>query len=266
MGMDVGGAGFLTLAIGALLVGFSKTGISGTATVSVALFAMMLPARESTGVLLLLLMTGDALAVWTYRRDAEWSIIRRLLVPVAVGIAVGVAFLSRAPAGWIAPVIGAIVIVMSVLNALRMWRARVPRRARAVTPVGSVRATGAGGIPPGGDAVARFFGSMAGFTTMVANAGGPVMTLYLLRSNLEVTRFVGTMAWFFATVNLVKLPFSIGLGLIQPQRLELVAVLIPLVLAGAAAGRALVTRISRPTFDVVILAVAFLSGGWLLIG
>lgn len=264
--MDVGGAGFIILAIGALLVGFSKTGISGTATVSVALFAMVLPARESTGVLLLLLMTGDALAVWTYRGHAEWSIIRRLLAPVAVGIAVGVAFLAWAPAGWIAPVIGAIVMFMSALNALRMWRARASRRAKAAAPPAEgVRPMGTG-ISPGGDAVARFFGSLAGFTTMVANAGGPVMTLYLLRSNLEVTRFVGTLAWFFATVNLVKLPFSIGLGLIQPQRLELVVLLIPLVLAGAAAGRALVTRISRPAFDVVILAVAFLSGVWLLIG
>lgn len=264
--MDVGAAGFVILAIGALLVGFSKTAISGAGTVSVALFAMVLPARESTGVLLLLLLTGDALGVWTYRRDAEWPIIRRLLVPVAVGIAIGVAFLSRAPAGWIAPLIGAIVVFMSLLNAAHMWRARAPQRAKAELSAKGGRATGARRTSPGGDTVARFFGSLAGFTTMVANAGGPVMTLYLLRSNLEVTRFVGTLAWFFATVNLAKLPFSIGLGLVRPQRLELVAVLIPLVVVGAVGGRALITRISRSVFDVVILAAAFVSGVWLMIG
>lgn len=264
--MDVGTAGFVLLGIGALMVGFAKTAIGGAATVAVALFATVLPARESTGVLLLLLMTGDALAVFTYRRDCEWGIIRRLLVPVAVGVVVGAAFLAWAPAGWMAPVIGAIVVMMSVIQAVRMWRARrgAAQDTTAQAGVGE-RDAAAGPGAVGGDAVARSFGSMAGFTTMVANAGGPVMTLYMLRSNLDVKRFVGTLAWFFACVNVMKLPFSIGLGLVRPQRLELVAMLVPLVVVGAVIGRAVVARISRSAFDVIMLAVATLSGLWLML-
>lgn len=271
-------AGFWVLVLGACLVGFAKTAINGTVTVAVAMFAMVLPARESTGVLLLLLMVGDVLAVWTYRRDAAWSIIRRLLVPVVVGVVAGSVFLAASPAGWLKPVIGAIVVVMSLIQVVRQARGRFePGRSRST----SSAATGAV-VGPGRDTAevtepvgtrssfgfsgsAGVFGSLAGFTTMVANAGGPVMTLYLLRSNLEVTRFVGTLAWFFACVNLVKLPFSVGLGLVRPERLELVAVLVPAVIVGAIIGRVVIRRIPRSVFENVVLAVALLSGLWLMV-
>ncbi len=265
--MDVSLPGYLALAVGGVLVGFSKTAIAGAATVAVVIFAMVLPTRESTGVLLVVLMVGDALAVWTYRRDADWALIRRLIVPVGLGLLIGAAFLAWASVALLTLVIGGIVVAMTLIQAWRMWQAaRAARTARAA------------GSPPGPPAVgpshaghagqvtgARAFGTLAGFTTMVANAGGPVMTLYLLRSQLEVTRFVGTLAWFFACVNLAKLPFSIGLGLVRPQGLALVLTLIPAVVVGAVIGRWVITRISRTVFEVTVLVVAGVSGVYLML-
>lgn len=121
--MGVSTLGFLALAVGAVLVGFSKTAIAGANTVTIVIFAMVLPTRESTGVLLVLLMVGDAIAVWTYRRHADWALIRRLLVPVALGLVVGAAFLGWAPVVLLKPVIGGIVVVMTLLQAWRMWQA-----------------------------------------------------------------------------------------------------------------------------------------------
>lgn len=252
---------FVALGVGAALVGFSKTAISGTATVSVVIFATVLPTRESTGVLLVLLMVGDALAVWTYRREANWGLIRRLLVPVVVGIVVGAFFLGLAPVGLLKPVIGGIVVAMTLIQVVRMWREARARRLLPCDP------------PSGAPSVdvtrhlggATAFGSLAGFTTMVANAGGPVMTLYLLRSRLQVRQFVGTMAWFFACVNIVKLPFSLGLGLVSPQRFLLCVSLVPTVVLGAFIGRWLISRISRPLFEKVVLLVAGLSGAYLMV-
>lgn len=238
--------GILALALGALIVGFSKTAVSGVSTLAVVLYAVVLPVRESTGVLLVLLMVGDVLAVWTYRRHAEWPTLRALLLPVAVGIVTGAGFLALAPTRWLRPLIGLVVVAMTLLQ---VWRRLSPDR---------------GGTARGGRAAALGFGSLAGFTTMVANAAGPVMSLYLLRSRLEVTRFVGTTAWFFACVNVSKLPISIGLGLLRPQRIPLCLMLIPAVVAGAVVGRWTLSRISQVVFERVVLVVAGLSGAYLL--
>lgn len=259
--MSVSAAGFLALALGAVMVGFSKTAISGASTLAIVVFATVLPTRESTGALLVLLMVGDILAVWTYRGHAEWALIRRLIAPVLAGVVVGAFFLALAPVGWLKPVIGGIVVVMSLIQVWRMWtagRAADPRAAAADRAGNRVAHAGHAGA-------GTFFGSLAGFTTMVANAGGPVMTLYLLRSRLEVTRFVGTMAWFFACVNVTKLPISIGLGLVRPQRLLLCLALVPAVIVGAVMGRLLISRISRTLFEKVVLAVAGLSGLYLML-
>jgi uncharacterized membrane protein YfcA len=109
-------------------------------------------------------------------------------------------------------------------------------------------------------AVAVGFGLLAGFTTMVANAGGPVMSIYLLSAGLGVLGFLGTGAWFFFLVNLFKVPFSIGLGLLTAGALLLTAVLAPAVLAGAALGRWAVHRIDRNHFERLVLVFTVLSG------
>ncbi|MGW2629790.1 TSUP family transporter [Streptomyces chattanoogensis] len=112
---------------------------------------------------------------------------------------------------------------------------------------------------------APLFGLVAGFVPMVANAGGPAMSLFLLTSGLSVLGFPGTGAWFFPIVNAVKLPFSAGLGLITPDALALDAALAPAVIAGAALGRACVQRIDQALFTRPVLAFTALSSLNLLI-
>ncbi|WP_226346822.1 sulfite exporter TauE/SafE family protein [Agilicoccus flavus] len=268
--LGVGPTDWLVLALGAAIAGFSKTAIGGAATVAVALFALLLPTRESTGVLLVLLMVGDLIAVWTYRREANWALLGRLVVPVIVGIASGGVFLARVPADRMGPVIGSIVVAMCVIEIVR--RARDGLRARRSDHGAGAAAEPSGAASPPAPAPARaraggaFFGSLAGFTTMVANAGGPVMSLYLLRSRLPVTRFVGTFAWFFFSVNLMKLPVSVGLGLVRPTRFGLILSLVPAVVAGAWFGRLLIGRIPRVAFEWTILLVALASGLYLALG
>ncbi|MFC9954913.1 TSUP family transporter, partial [Streptomyces prasinus] len=112
---------FATLAFAALLVGFSKTAVSGANTVSLALFAAVLPARASTGVLLPLLIAGDVLAVLTYRRHAHWPTLWRLFPAVAAGVVVGTLFLMRADDEAVRTSIGAILLLMA---AVTVWRRR----------------------------------------------------------------------------------------------------------------------------------------------
>ncbi|WP_055551527.1 sulfite exporter TauE/SafE family protein [Streptomyces sp. NBRC 110028] len=241
------------LAGAALLVGFSKTAVSGANTVSLAIFAAVLPARESTGVLLPLLIVGDVLAVVTYRRHAHWATLWRLLPAVAVGVVAGWAFMLWADDAAVRVSIGAILLFMA---AVTVWR----RRAGAD---GAAAGRSAGGA--GGRAKAGSYGALGGFTTMVANAGGPVMSLYLISSGFRKLGFLGTSAWFFFIVNVCKVPFSVGLGLIDGDSLKLDAGLALFVIPGALLGKLCVDRIDQLLFERLVIAATVVGGLQLLL-
>lgn len=236
------------LALAAVIVGVSKTALPGASTLAVAIFAAVLPARTSTATLLVLLIVGDALALLLYRRHADWRALARLAPAVVCGIVVGAIFLALADDAGVRRTIG---VILLVLVGLTLW---LRRRTAASPPLGR-----------GGRAAVVGYGSLAGFTTMVANAGGPVMSMYFLAMRFEVKAFLGTAAWFFAIVNLVKLPFAIGLGLLTVPGLLVDLVLVPAVLVGALLGRLLADRIAQATFDRLVFVLTIAAAVYLLL-
>ncbi|MFI8308414.1 sulfite exporter TauE/SafE family protein [Streptomyces sp. NPDC085927] len=260
---------FAALAFAALLVGFSKTAVSGANTVSLAIFAAMLPARASTGVLLPILIAGDVLAVLTYRRHAHWPTLWRLFPAVAAGVVVGTLFLMWADDEAVRTSIGAILLLMA---AVTVWRRRAADRA-AQTAVDAEGEPGGRSGRNGPEEVtsragrikARSYGVLGGFTTMVANAGGPVMSLYLLSAGFRKLSFLGTSAFFFLIVNTSKVPFSVGLGLIDAQSLLLDAALVLFVVPGALLGKWAVSRINQRLFEQLVIAATVVGGVQLLV-
>jgi uncharacterized membrane protein YfcA len=241
---------WVALAVGALLTGVN--------TIAVALFAAVLPARQSTGVLLVLLMVGDLFAIWSYRRHADWQVLRRLVPTVVLGLLVGTAFLAVTGDAAVRRVIGAILLALLALTVARRGVARRPGTAQRpdAAPTPAWRRRTASGT----------YGVLAGFTTMVANAGGPVMSMYFLASRLPVVTFLGTAAWFFFAVNLTKVPFSLGLGLITPGSLLVDVALLPAVVAGALLGRRVVRHISQAVFDRLVVVLTAVAAVYLLVG
>ncbi len=238
---------WLLLGVAALLVGFAKTAIGGLATVSVALFAAVLPARESTAALLLLLLVGDTVAVLVYRRDCDWSLLRHLVPAVVPGLALGAVALALLGDRTVRLSIGGILLVLVALQVL-LGRRGPEARDRPW----SGRATMGTGLA-------------AGCATMIANAAGPVMTLYLVAQGVDKRRFLGTAAWFFLGVNLCKVPFSVGLGLVHREMLVATVVLAPLVLLGAGIGVLVVRRIRQAGFEAAVLVASLLSAVALLV-
>lgn len=232
---------WLVLVSCALLVGFSKTAIGGVAMIAVVLAAVVLPAKDSTGVALLLLLTGDLVAIWTYRHNVDWRLIGRLVLPVLLGIGLGALFLSWVDDLVLKRTIGAILLVLLLLG---LW----PDRVGAHRP-----------------AVAMGYGGLAGFTTMVANAGGPAMSLYLLAAKYDKWRFLGTTSWFFFAVNVTKLPVSIGLRIVRPDTALVAAVLVPVVLLGTWIGRLTIKRIEQATFDRLVTVFVVISAVYLVL-
>ncbi len=236
------------MALAAAIIGYSKTALGGLGVVAVAIFATVLPARESTAAILMILIVGDVIACWHYRRDPDWGLIRRLLPAVIPGLLLGTLFLRVVSDDTLRRSIGAVLLVLLGLQLWVKWRARD-------TPSTTYRHPGA--------AIAA--GSAMGFTTMTANAAGPVMTLYLSAAGIDKRRFVGTSAWFFLIVNLTKVPFSIGLGLLHPVDAVRALALAPFVLLGGMLGYATVRRISQRTFDVAVLLASALAAAALLL-
>jgi uncharacterized membrane protein YfcA len=115
------------------------------------------------------------------------------------------------------------------------------------------------GAPPTGWWFSGFFGSAAGFATMVANAAGPIMNIYLLSRRLPREEFVATGAWFFFFVNLSKVPVYSMHGLFSQQGLLFDAVLVFPTIAGAMVGRKLISRIPEKVFLTAVIVLAFLA-------
>jgi uncharacterized membrane protein YfcA len=231
---------WLWLVVAGVLVGVAKTAINGVGSVAVVIFAAVLPARESTGAILPLLLCGDVIAVTWYRRHADWGTLWRLLPGVLPGLVLGVWFLAVADDVVMRRTIALILLVMC---AVQLWQLVHRTRLGGADAAGNPR-----GLTTVGAGVA------AGFATMTANAAGPVTTVYLIRAGLPMLRMIGTGAWFYLAVNLAKVPFSAGLGLITGTSLVRDALLVPAVLFGAGLGILLVGRLRQRPFEVIALA------------
>lgn len=224
-------------AICAFSVGVAKTGVPGFGILSIPIFVLTVgDARLSAAWLLPLLICADIFAVIYYRRHAAAGALFSLLPWVVIGMAAG-AVMLRYPDEIIRPVVGTISLVMLLLF---LWR----QRKTASVPKADWRHAG-------------FYGSSAGFATMVANAAGPVMNMYLLSKKLPREEFVATGAWFFFIVNLSKVPVYTNLGLFSTRSLSFDLALLPFVVCGALTGRRLLTLMPEKVFVNSVLVLAF---------
>lgn len=234
--------------LGALLVGVAKTGMTGIGILFVAVFSYLLPARQATGLVLPLLILGDVVAVAVYRKHAHWSHVWRLLPWTGMGVVIGYLALSRINDRQAGVLIGGIILA---LTALHIWRRRGAVAGAEETDHGAW--------------FAPLVGVLAGFTTLVANAAGPLMAIYLLAMRLPKMEYVGTGAVFFLLLNAFKLPFMMHLGLITPESLRLNLLLAPAVLAGAWFGWWFLRRLPQRLFENLALGLGAAAGIRLLL-
>lgn len=245
---DFSAGQWVVAGLSALCVGVNKSGFPGLSLLHVAAFAGLFPGQASTGVVLPMLVAGDIGAVALYRRQAEWEPIRRTL-PVALGgVVMGWALMKALPDTDFRRIIGGIVLLLVLIQLGRHWR---PEWLTGL---------------PHSRGFAWLIGGMAGVTTMLANAAGPVMGIFFLLLGLGKQGFVGTMSWFFLILNLCKLPFSWNLGLIRADTLTFNAVALPLIIAGLFLGRWLIARLPQKTFDTLVLGFAAVAAVKLIAG
>lgn len=236
------------LVVAAFLIGIAKTALPGLVTFSVALFAAILPARESTAIMLGLLLVGDLFAIWLYRHHVDWLILRRLVPPVLIGLLCGVLIVWLLSSEQLRRLIGVILLLLTAGTLILLGSTR--HDALSFSRSTPTR---------------WFYGGLGGFTTMVANAGGPPMTLYFVASGMDMVRFLGTQAYFFFAVNLMKIPFQYSLGLYSATSLSTALTLLAPLLLGIAVGRAFIRSIKPEIFTPLIVSLTVVSSLYLLV-
>jgi uncharacterized protein len=231
----------------ALFLGFSKTGIPGAGVLVVPLMAQAFGARLSIGTTVVMLIMGDVFAVYWYRQHAKLEHIWKLVPWVVVGILGGGLALyglgERSGKDLMNPIVGGMVLLMIGLSLLRK---RLGPRLTPHSPTG-----------------VKLTGVAAGFSTTVANAGGPVMAIYLQGTGLLKEQMIGTNGWYFFIFNLAKIPLYVALTLIAPgdpvwnqHSLLFTVFAFPLIAVGAFLGRWYLPKINQKVFDALVMVLA----------
>lgn len=227
--------------ISAFAIGFSKTGINGLMTLVIAVLASVFGGKESTGIILLMLVVGDAFAVYYYKRHAEWDKIKKLLPWVYVGIALGLIVGNHINDRQFKTFI-AITVIICLIILIYIEKKKDSLKV------------------PNNIWVYALAGIITGFTTMIGNAAGPIFNIYLLAMGFNKNGFMGTTAWFFFIINLSKIPLQIffwkNVGL---DTLLVDMIILPAIILGAVLGAKLIKKINERVFHNIILVMTAIA-------
>ena len=232
---------WLLLATAAFGIGITKSGFSGVSLVHVLIFAYVFGAKASTGIVLPMLIAGDTMAMLMFGQHADWRYVRRMFPPALLGVIAAWLLMDVMSESYYRPTIGCIILALALMQLARKfkeeWFTHIPH-----SPW-----------------FAWVMGVLVGITTMLANAAGPVYGLFLIAIGLPKKEFVGTAAWFFLLLNLIKIPFSWNLGLVQKDTLLLNVILLPLIWIGLKLGGRIIHKIGQGWFENLVIVFSILA-------
>lgn len=225
----------------ALLIGMGKTGLSGTGMIIVPIMAATYGGKLSTGIVLPLLCIADLFAILYYHRHAEWKHIFKLMPWTIAGLLAALLLGSD-----ISDKNFKLLIALSILIslAIMIWQDYFKKSDEV----------------PSSTWFSALFGFAAGSSTMIGNAAGPIMAIYLLSARLPKNSFIGTGAWFFLIINYLKLPLQIVFWKnITLSSVTFNLCMIPAIALGAFLGFKLVKIIPEKAYRIFILVSTAIS-------
>ena len=233
---------FVAAAVAVLMVGISKGGFGGaTGIIGAPLMALFIAPTTAAAILLPLLCAMDLLALWAFRRGWDGALLKVIVPAAIVGIGVGWATFRFLDDDAIRLMIGVLAVAFALQHNVREIRASAPRA----------------GVRP---FTGPFWAGMAGFTSFVAHAGGPPLTIHMLALKLDKRVYQATTVVFYAAVNYVKLVPYTALGLFDRGTLTTSLVLAPLVPLGVWMGVRLHHLVDERWFFRVIMAGLAVTG------
>lgn len=247
MGFDFP-AGFYPVAIVAILItGISKSGFGGGAGgVAVPLMSIFIAPPEAAGIMLPILCAMDLFGVHAYRGKASWAHLRILLPGALAGITLGALAFGALPVNAVRLLLGLIAVTFALNRWFRLSERLAARLARESGPPGA-----AAGV---------FWGSLSGFTSTLAHAGGPPFSIWMLPQRLDKTILVATSVVFFLVVNYTKLVPYAMLGQLNTDNLAASLLFAPLAPIGIWLGLWLHKRMTDRVFYAISYALLFATG------
>lgn len=234
----------VVIAILGFMIGFAKGGFGGLGALLTPILALVLPVAQAVGVLLPMLMVGDAFAVYMYWKEWDLNLVKRMFPAGVLGAVTGTFLLSWLPSDGLRIVLG---IFVMFLVAYRFVSDRIQ----------AVRYE-----PKGWHAPAAGF--LAGVASGMFNNGGPAFNSYLLLQKLKARPFIATSAIFFALLNLIKVPGFLYTGVLDLALLLSLWWVILFIPVGIWVARITLTRISPAAFEWIIVSLLIFSSLWLL--
>jgi len=245
---------WLLVAIAIIIQGISKSGFAGGAGIlSLPLMMLVMPVDKVAATLLPLLILCDLNAIYHHRHNKDWTQILRIYIPACGGILLGAAVwwqIGQEGIAGYALLIKRMVGVIAIIFGLY-----IIAKDRSMAWVAHHRA---------GPKTAMVTGVVSGFTSTIAHAAGPIVSLYVYSQGFGKTLFVGTVAWTFTLINLTKLPFYAYVGLIQPDVLLFDLCLVALIPLGSWLGHWMHHRVSEWWFSRIIMVLTMVAGVQLL--
>lgn len=238
--LNISVASWILALSAAFILGISKAGIKGIAIIIVTMMALAFGARESTGLLVPLLVVGDIFAVVYYNRHTRWWYIARFLPWMLGGLLLGVFIGNELPEKAFKLVM--VVVILGSVLMMYWW----DRRQSATVPTHW--------------AFGGFIGILAGITTMIGNLAGAFSNIYFLAMRLPKNEFIGTAAWLFLIINVLKLPFHYYVwGTLDKESLLINIRLVPAILIGLFVGVKLVKMLREGFYRKMILLLTALG-------
>lgn len=237
---------YIVLIVVGLLIGLSKGGMGAVLGVLVTpLLVLVMPPAAAISLSLPLLMIGDIFALQSYWKTWDMRYIRLLLPMAILGILAGTYLLATLNSVTLRHIIGGFTLLFIVYK-IADYRLRAldyhPHSWHGYVA-----------------------GAASGVGSALANAGSVPFTAYMLLQNVTPQVFAGTTTLFFAIVNLLKVPGFILTGLFDLNRLVSVLWSLPLIPVGVYAGRWMIDRINKVTFEYFMLVVLVVASAVLLL-
>ena len=231
---DISVATWLIALLGAISLGFSKTGFPGLAMVNVLIMAELFGAKASVGIIVPLLVVCDLTVYPLFRRYSSWKELMPLLPPTFAGLIAGYFLLDHIDESTARKGIGLIVLLMFALQLVRLRFGQA--LARLPKSVGFRWGSG----------------MMIGTSTIMANAAGPVFSIYALVEKMTKETFLGLGARCFLLVNILKLPLVASLDLINANSLKITLLVLPGIFGGIFIGRKIIQLIQQKLFEFLL--------------
>lgn len=236
--------------IAVFIYGFSKTAMPVAGVVAGPLIAASLGPAIGSGFVVPLLILGDLMGLALYRSHADWRLMRRLVPGVLAGFVIMALLFKFVDMLIVGRILGLLILTSVCLEVWRLTHhVEVPEDHPGMENKLAI----------------AFYGTLAGMTTMGANAGGAAMTLYLVKMRVSMLAFMGTSAWFFFILNLLKVPFVAGLHLLTWDSLLISARFAPAMIVGGLVGALAFRRMNPKVFTTVALTLSALAALWLIV-